>query len=165
MEFEVRNCSILDAGADIIVNAANSGLQAGGGVCGAVFAKAGYEQLQEECNELAPIETGMAVVTGGYNSGAEYIVHAVGPNIWDNSKDWKMRLKQVYWNSLLCADGVKGKVVAFPCISTGLFGCPLDDAAEIVIDIVKSFSAKYLEKVILCCFTDEEYEVYSGLIE
>ena len=164
MEFEVKNCSVLDAGADIIVNAANSSLSAGGGVCGAIFSRAGYDVLQEACNGLAPIDTGNAVLTKGYNSGAEYIVHAVGPNMWDNKLDWKMKLRQVYWNSLKVADNIKGNIIAFPCISTGIFGCPLRESSENAIAIVNSFNAKYLKKAIFCCFTEEEYEVYLDII-
>ena len=164
MVFEVKNCSVLDAGADIIVNAANNSLLAGGGVCGAIFSRAGFDELQEECDTLSPVDTGNVAVTKGYNTGANYIIHAVGPSVWNNRTDWKMKLRQVYFNSLLAGDNVNGKVIAFPCISTGIFGCPLRESAENAIDIVRSYCAKNLQKVIFCCFTEEEYEVYLDII-
>lgn len=164
MLFEIRNCSVLVVGADIIVNAANRELQAGGGVCGAIFYKAGYEKLQAECNKLAPIDTGAVAVTKGYGTGADYIIHAVGPIFWENRLDWKMKLKQVYWNSLTAADRLNCKQIAFPCISTGIYGCPLKESAEIVVGIIKEFASKNLEKVILCCYTQEEYTVYMDIV-
>ena len=125
MNFEIKKCSVLDAGADIIVNAANNGLQAGGGVCGAIFDRAGYNELQEECNALAPIATGDVVITKGYNSGADYIIHAVGPSMWMDRCYWEKKLQLAYWNSLMIADKYNGNIIAFPCISTGIYGCPL----------------------------------------
>ena len=82
MKFEIKNCSVLDAGAEIIVNAANNYLSCGGGVCGAIFAKAGDLELEAECKEYGFVPTGSAAITSGLKTGAKYIIHAVGPNFY-----------------------------------------------------------------------------------
>ena len=163
MDYEIFRGSVLDAGAEIIVNAANNSLLAGGGVCGAIFQRAGFEELQEECNNIGFTETGEVAITSGYNTGAKYIIHAVGPSMWNNSDDWRRRIKQVYWNSLVKAEEVGASSIAFPCISTGVFGCPLEECSRFAIDIVSSFGAENLKKVYFCCFKDEEYETYLRL--
>ena len=76
---EIRKTSITDLDTDVIVNAANEGLWAGGGVCGAIFKKAGYDQLQEACSKIGHCDTGSAVITPGFHLKAKYIIHAVGP--------------------------------------------------------------------------------------
>ena len=163
MKFEIRHCSVLDAGADIIVNAANNNLMQGGGVCGAIFERAGAKELEEECFKCGFVATGSAVITQGLNSGAKYIIHAVGPRIWANKHDWKERLRDAYLNSLKIAESKEVESIAFPCISVGIYGCPIREAAEIAINTIKNFEAKHLKICYLCCFTEEEFEIYNEL--
>lgn len=118
----------------------------GGGVCVAIFSTASYEELQVQCDKLALIETGVVAATKRYGTGADCIIYAIGPIFWQNRLDWKMKLKQVYWNSLSIAEKLNSNQIAFPCISTGVYGCPLKESTEIVVGIVKEFAAKKLEK-------------------
>ena len=165
MDFKVKQCSVLDAGAEVIVNAANNYLSSGGGVCGAIFAKAGYEELEAECREYGYVETGNVAITNGFGTGARYIIHAVGPNIWNGKDNWQEKLASAYRNSLLTADDAGAKSIAFPCISTGMFGCPLEEAASIAIGVVSNFKSNILETCYLCCFTEEEYRVYINILD
>jgi len=164
MKFEIKKCSVLDSCADIIVNAANNYLTEGGGVCGAIFAKAG-EGLGRECEEYDYVETGSVVITNGYNTGAKYIIRAVGPNYWIDKDSWREKLASAYRNSLFVADDASVKSIAFPCISTGIFGCPKEESAEIAMRVVESFKSKNLQLCLLCCFSDEEYEIYNKIFE
>ena len=163
MKFEIKHCSVLDSGADIIVNAANNYLSSGGGVCGAIFAKAGEFELEEECKEYGFVPTGSAAITNGFNTGAKYIIHAVGPNIYLDRKDWQEKLASAYRNSLVIADDAGVKSIAFPCISTGIFGCPLEESAKIAIEVVTNFHAINLKNCDFCCYTEEEFKVYNEL--
>lgn len=163
MRFEVKFCSVLDAGADIVVNAANNYLSCGGGVCGAIFQKAGVELLEEECKQFGFVKTGSAVITNGFNSGAKYIIHAVGPSICEDKDDWREKLASAYRNSLIIADKTNENSVAFPCISTGIFGCPFNESTHIALNEVANFDAKNLEVCYLCCFNEYEYKIYNKL--
>ncbi len=160
MEFIIEKGNIVDYETDAIVNAANKYLQAGGGVCGAIFNKAGYFKLQEECNKLAPIKTGEAVITKGYNLKAKYIIHAVGP-IYEG-KGSAIYLKNAYVNALRVAEDNKLESIAFPSISTGIYGYPLDEASKIAIDAILNFNYQYIKKVYLVCFDDKTYEIYKN---
>ena len=160
MKFEIKHCSVLDAGADIIVNAANNNLSCGGGVCEAIFARAGDLELEAECKEYGYVPTGSAAITNGLKTGAKYIIHAVGPNIYIDKEDWQEKLASAYRNSLIIADNAGVKSIAFPCISTGIFGCPIEEATGIAMQVVKSFNPKHLDKCYLCCYTEDEYYIY-----
>ena len=160
MEYEIRNCSVLDAGADVIVNAANNNLTAGGGVCGAIFSIAGFYQLSRECSKYGYVETGSAVITSGCNSGARYIVHAVGPNYTEDTTNWQEKLESAYINALKVGDIDGVTTIAFPCISVGIYACPIDKATKIAIDVVSNYEPKNLTKCILCCYTNHEFLVY-----
>ena len=163
MEFEIKHCSVLDTDAEIIVNAANSYLSCGGGVCEAIFAKAGDLELEEECKEWGFVPTGSVAITNGLKTGAKYIIHAVGPNIYIDKNDWQKKLASAYRNSLVIADDTGVKSIAFPCISTGIFGCPLNESTHIALNEIVNFQAKNIEKCYLCCYTEEEYAVYKNL--
>ena len=163
MKFEIKHCGVLDAGANIIVNAANNYLSSGGGVCGAIFAKAGDLELEAECKEYGFVPTGSAAITNGLKTGAKYIIHAVGPNIYIDRKDWQDKLASAYRNSLLIADDAGVKSIAFPCISTGIFGCPLEESAKIAMDVVTVFNPKNIDICYFCCYTEDEYETYKRL--
>ena len=163
MVFEIKHCSVLDAGSEIIVNAANNYLSCGGGVCGAIFAKAGDLELEKECREYGFVPTGMAAITYGLNTGAKYIIHAVGPSIYIDKEDWQEKLASAYRNSLLIANDVGAKSIAFPCISTGIFGCPLEESAQIALKVVSEFNSKNIDICYFCCYTEDEFETYKRL--
>lgn len=148
---------------DAIVNAANWELQAGGGVCGAIFRAAGGK-LQEECNQLAPCPVGKAVVTTGYQLPAEWIIHAVGPRYQDysNAEEASRLLASAYLESLRLATQLGLKSIAFPSISTGIFGFPLEKACPIALrttmDYLKSHETPW--KVHFCCYSELDLAFY-----
>lgn len=140
MSFEIINEDITNLEVDAIVNAANTALKMGGGVCGAIFRKAGASKLQEECDKLAPIETGQAVITSAYNLKAKYIIHTAGP-IYDSTNPDKSRelLKNAYINSLSLAKENTIASIAFPLISSGIYGYPYNEAIKIAKDSIGEF--------------------------
>jgi O-acetyl-ADP-ribose deacetylase (regulator of RNase III) len=123
----VRN-DIMKLDADAIVNAANTALQMGGGVCGAIFAAAGAEKLQAACDELAPIKVGEAVITPGFGLTAKYVIHAAGPIYRGGAHGEEKLLRACYRNSLNLAREKGCESVAFPLISSGIYGYPKDKA-------------------------------------
>ena len=124
---------------DVIVNAANTVLKMGGGVCGAIFSAAGHEKLQEECDSLGRCNVGQAVITSGYNLPARHIIHTVGP-IWDGGNSGEANLlHNCYINSLKLASKYKCKSIAFPLISSGIYGYPKDKALQIAISSIGEF--------------------------
>ena len=159
MDFEIIKDSVVNAKSDAIVNAANEYLLAGGGVCGAIFEKAGREILQAECDKIGYCNTGDAVITSGCNL-CKYIIHAVGPVYYGRKQDSEL-LSSVYEKSLKLADDNHITSIAFPCISTGIFGYPLIDATRIAISVVKKYKPiNSLKKVYFYCYTELEYETY-----
>jgi O-acetyl-ADP-ribose deacetylase (regulator of RNase III) len=116
---------------DAIVNAANTGLQAGGGVCGAIFEAAGADRLQKACDALAPIKTGEAVMTKGFSLPAKYIIHAAGPVYRDGRHNEEMLLRSCYKNSLAIAQKHGCGSIAFPLISSGIYGYPKAEALSV----------------------------------
>lgn len=121
-------------GFDAVVNAANAQLAPGGGVAGAIHRKAG-PQLYEECKKLAPIKTGQAVITKGYNLPNPYVIHTLGP-IYEKEENPQELLALCFKNSLKIAEEKGLKSIAFPAISTGIFGYPLEEAAEVSLKAV-----------------------------
>ncbi len=139
---------------DAIVNAANKQLQGGSGVCGAIFKAAGWQKLQAECDRLAPIETGEAVVTSGGNLAASYIIHTAGPIYQKEGKKASELLAASYHNSLEKAVEKDCDSVAFPLISTGVYGFPQDEAVEIAVKTIRQFLVKN-ELTVYLVFFDE----------
>ena len=113
---------------DAIVNASNTSLQAGGGVSGAIFSAAGKEKLQQACNAYAPIKTGEAVITKGYALPAKHIIHTAGPVYKDGNHDEATLLRSCYVNALNLAKKHACTSIAFPLISSGIYGYPKDEA-------------------------------------
>lgn len=122
---------------DCIVNAANEGLLAGGGVCGAIFKEAGHEQLERACREIGHCDTGSAVITPGFNLKAEYIIHAVGPR-WSGGNHGEAGLLQrCYKAAIMLAQENGCTTIGFPLISSGIYGYPKKEAWEVALKAVK----------------------------
>lgn len=152
----IRN-DITKMSVDAIVNAANTSLKMGGGVCGAIFSAAGAKRLQEECNSIGKCNVGEAVITAGYDLQAKYIIHTVGP-VWSggNSNESKF-LRDCYANSLTLAWKNKCKSIAFPLISSGIYDYPKDEALQIAIATIGEFLIKHDMMVYLVVYDKKSY--------
>ena len=141
--------------ADAVVNAANDGLRAGGGVCGAIFRDAGHAKLQAACNAIGHCDTGSAVITPGFDLPAKYIIHAVGP-IWNGgSFGERDQLYGAYASSLALAVENGCKSIAFPLISSGIYGYPVPEAWEVAISACKDFLASNDISIVFAVLTDD----------
>jgi O-acetyl-ADP-ribose deacetylase len=164
---ELIKGDITDVEADAIVNAANSSLLGGGGVDGAIHRKGGPKIL-EECKRIRATEwpdglpTGKAVITSGGNLKAKNVIHTVGP-VWLGGFHVEAELlKQAYRNSLKLAVAKILKTVAFPSISTGAYGYPIEEASRIAVKTVKDFLEKEekIERVIFVLFSERDFQIY-----
>lgn len=163
---EILQGDITRVEVDAIVNAANTLLLGGGGVDGAIHRAAGPELLAE-CRTLGGCDTGQAKITGGYRLPARHVIHTVGPVWRGGTHDEPRLLASCYRESLTLAEQHDLKTVAFPAISCGVYGYPVDEAAEIAIHTVADHLAgqSALEKVILICFDDATYHRYRKAFE
>lgn len=133
---ELTRGDIVEQDVDAIVNAANEELVAGGGVCGAIFRAAGYGELEAACERVAPCPTGEARLTPGFRLPARHIIHAVGPNYDRRDPEGSARLlASAYRSSLALAQQRRLATIAFPSISTGIFGYPVGDAAGVALGV------------------------------
>lgn len=161
-DIEVVIGDITTLNVDVIVNAANEGLLAGGGVCGAIFAAAGADELSAACAEIGSCPTGSAVITdscGLRSVGIKYIVHAVGP-IWriadeesDEARLLDEQLAGAYRESLALAETVGASSIAFPAISTGIYGFPVERAANIAVGVCREFEGA-IDRILLVAFDE-----------
>jgi len=164
-KIEIKQCDITGLNVDVIVNAANKSLLGGIGVDGAIHRAAG-PGLVEECRKLDGCETGNAKITGGYNLPAGFVIHTVGPVWQGGKKEEENLLSSCYIRSLEIATEKQLKIIAFPNISTGIYGFPKEKAAGIAISTVTSFLNQHpeIEKVIFAIFDKENYEIYQDLL-
>lgn len=148
---------------DAIVNAANSYLKHGGGVAGAIV-RAGGAIIQEESDEIVakrgPIKVGEAVFTSGGKLNARYVIHTVGPRNGEGDEEEKLRKATL--NSLSLAESLGVRSIAFPAISTGIFGYPKEKCATVMLSAVKEYFEKggKIEEVIFCLYDDETYDIF-----
>lgn len=156
---ELTQGDITDLDTDAIVNAANTALQLGGGVAGAIRRKGG-QQIQRECDEIGGTRVGGAVITTGGNLKARYVVHAVGPKHGEEHEDDK--LKDATLNSLILADKYHLKSIAFPAISTGVFGFPKDRCATIMLSTTIAYleGPTRIETVVYCLYGQNTFEIF-----
>lgn len=160
-DLEITQGDITEMDTEAIVNAANENLILGAGVAGAIRTKGG-PGIQEECNRIGGAQVGGAVVTRAGNLKAEYVIHAVGPRMGEGDEDEK--LKNATLNSLGRADEKGMKSIAFPAISTGIFGFPIKRAARIMLLAAGEFLAgeTSLKRVVFCLFGQEAFDVFAA---
>ena len=163
MELTTLRGDITTLDVDAVVNAANRALAAGSGVCGAIHRAAG-PGLATECDTLGGCETGDAKATGGHDLPARWVIHTVGP-VWHGGSDGEPELlASCYRRSIEVADGLGATSVAFPAISTGIFGFPREEAAAIAVDTLRSLSPATVRTVVLVAFDAETEELYRSLL-
>lgn len=150
---------------DCIVNAANETLLGGGGVDGAIHRAAGPELLQE-CKKLNGCKEGEVKLTKGYKLPCKYIIHTVGP-VYGITPNQENVLRKCYQNSLNLAKVIGAKTIAFPSISTGVYGYPKEEATKIATQTIKKWLKNDCNdiKVFICCFDNETYNLYNKCLE
>lgn len=169
MKIEVMTGDITTLEVDAIVNAANCGLLGGGGVDGAIHRAAGKE-LFEECLKLVERlpehrgYTGQAYLTKAGRLPCKYVIHTPGPVYRDGKHGEPELLAACYENSLRRAEEMRCTSIAFPCISTGVYGYPKEEAAQIAVKAVQAFSPVSLQRVVFCCFGAGDEAIYRRII-
>lgn len=150
---------------DAIVNAANTDLAMGGGVCGAIFQAAGPAQMQAACDRIAPIQTGEAVLTPGFRLPAKFVIHAVGPVYRPGHAEQSRRLLySAYTKSLQLALAKRCRSIAFPLISSGIYGYPKDEALQVATAAIQDFLAEHDMEVYLVVFDRFAFAVSEKLL-
>ncbi|MDR0382292.1 MAG: macro domain-containing protein [Oscillospiraceae bacterium] len=164
MPFAIVRQDITKMKVDAIVNAANTDLAMGGGVCGAIFKAAGAGELQAACDKLAPIKTGEAVITPGFNLPARYVIHAAGPVYHRQSAvQSEQLLRAAYANSLERAVENGCESIAFPLISSGIYGYPKEEALRVATLTIRDFIADHDIDVYLAIFDKAAFAVSEEL--
>ncbi|MGN1032433.1 MAG: macro domain-containing protein [Intestinibacter sp.] len=165
MPFEIIREDITNLKTDAIVNATNNRLKASGGVCGAIFKKAGLEKLQKECDKIGHIDTSQAVITKGYDLDCKYIIHTVGPIWHGGDHDEEKLLYNTYLNCLNLAKRKRCKSIAFPLISSGNFGYPKDKALHTARRAIEDFLAENDLMIYLVVFDKNAFAISQSLFD
>ena len=165
MPFTIVREDITRMDTDAIVNAANTALQMGGGVCGAIFRSAGADRLQAACDALAPIQTGQAVITPGFALPAKYVIHAAGPvySRWRRGES-RALLRSAYMRSLQLAEENGCESIAFPLISSGIYGYPKDEALEVARQSITDYLQDHEMDVRLAVFDKSSFVLSRALL-
>ena len=165
MPFTIVRQDITKMKVDAIVNAANTDLAMGGGVCGAIFKAAGAQKLQAACDEVAPVKTGEAAITPAFALPSKYVIHAAGPvyRHW-NAAQSEILLRSAYTNSLRLAYDNKCSSIAFPLISSGIFGYPKDEALSVASSAIRDFLFDHDMDVYLAVFDRTAFIVSEKLL-
>jgi O-acetyl-ADP-ribose deacetylase (regulator of RNase III) len=164
MPLNIIRADITALKVDAIVNAANTDLAQGGGVCGAIFAAAGADKLQAACDKLAPIKTGDAVITPGFKLPAKYIIHASGPAYRDGKHGEEELLRAAYTNSLKRAVENKCEDIAFPLISSGIYRYPKAEALRVATAAIQDFIGEHNIGVTLVIYDKAAFAVSEKLL-
>lgn len=164
MPFTIVRQDITKFEVDAIVNAANTDLQKGGGVCGAIYQAAGARELEAACNVLAPIRTGEAVITPGFSLPAKFIIHAAGPVYRDGTHGEEELLRAAYLSSLNLAVDNDCKSIAFPLISSGIYGYPKEDAMRVATGTIRDFLSEHDIEVYLAVFDKDAFQISEKLL-
>ncbi len=164
MSFNIVRQDITKMKVDAIVNAANTDLAMGGGVCGAIFKAAGSSDFQAACDKLAPIQTGGAVITPGFRLLAKFVVHTAGPIYRGGKSGEEEQLRFCYRNSLKRAAENRCESIAFPLISSGIYGYPKDEALQIASGAIQDFLGKHELEVYLAVFDKAAFTVSEKLL-
>ena len=160
--FLVRN-DITKVQTDAIVNAANTALKMGGGVCKAIFMAAGIDAMQKACAELGPIDVGEAVYTPAFNLPAQFVIHTAGPVYKDGRSGEATLLEACYLNSLQLADELHCNTIAFPLISSGIYGYPKQEALKVATQAIQMFLNDHDMVVYLVVFDLSSYQASQKL--
>jgi len=163
MPFTIVRNDITKLRVDAIVNAANTHLLMGGGVCGAIFSAAGEKRLQEACDRLAPVQTGEAAITPGFGLHAKYVIHAVGPIYRDGQQGEEALLRSCYVNALDLALKHGCESVAFPLISSGIYGYPKDEALAVATQAISGWLSDNDMDVSLVVFDKAAFKISQEL--
>ncbi len=164
MKLSVIKADITTLVVDAIVNAANAELLPGGGVCGAIHKAAGPE-LAEACALAGPCEVGQCKITPGYRLPAKHVIHAVGPiYTGEQPRDGRL-LAEAYGSALHLAEKLGLQSIAFPSISTGIYGYPADEACQIAVKLCRIWSAKHVTECTFCVFSDADLDRYTSELE
>jgi O-acetyl-ADP-ribose deacetylase (regulator of RNase III) len=146
-----------------IVNAANSALRGGSGVCGAIFRAAGWDEMQAACDEIGGCPTGEAVVTPGFGLRATWVIHTVGP-VWHGGRQGEPELlRSCYRRSLEVAGEIGAVSIGFPAVSTGIYGYPADAAADVAVETVTAYRGP-VSRILLVAFDHADVERYQRLL-
>jgi O-acetyl-ADP-ribose deacetylase (regulator of RNase III) len=156
--------NIVSLDVEAIVNAANTSLILGGGVAGAI-SRSGGPSIQEECDKIGPIRVGEAVLTGAGNLNAKYVIHAAGPVYGEGDEETK--LARATLNSLNIAKDKRIKNIAFPAISAGIFGYPMHQCSQIMLEVAIEFLREndFPEEIIMCLYGREAYSIFSETLD
>lgn len=165
MSFSIVRQNITKMHVDAIVNAANTDLLMGGGVCGAIFSAAGADQMQEACDRVAPIHTGEAAITPAFRLPAKYVIHAAGP-VYDghHPKECERLLHSAYTASLKLAELNKCGSIAFPLISSGIYGYPKEQALQVAVSAIRDYLAEHEMDVYLVVWDKDSFRVSLDLL-